>query len=335
MRYDPSEIRLVTKVAKLYYEKEMTQKEIAKSLGISQVTVSRLLRRAQEMNIVRTTVVSPAGAFAYLEDQLEKKYGLQQAIVAEATRNSEEAIMRAIGSAAAYFVESTLKSNEVVGLSSWSSSLLSMVDQMHPVRQINGCTVVQIQGGLGNPSAAKHAHHLVSRFAGMINAEVRFLPAPCIVGSSDAGNVLLLDPSIRQTMELFCGLTMALVGIGAIEPSDLFASSGNVYSDEDAEMLQAAGAVGDIAARFFDAKGEPVVEPLDGRVIGITLEELRNVPRSVGIAGGKRKLTAIRGALLGRLINILVTDQYTAESLMRMPLQPKVRETQHADDADA
>jgi len=325
---------LVTKVAKLYYEKELTQKEIARSLGISQVTVSRLLRRAEQLNIVRTTVVSPAGVFGHLEELLEKKYGLQQAIVTEASRNSDEAIMRAIGSSAAYFVETTLKSNEIVGLSSWSSSLLSMVDQMHPVRRTQGCTIVQIQGGLGNPSAEKHAHHLVTRFARMIDAQVRFLPAPCIVGSSDAGAVLLRDPSIRQTMELFGSLTMALVGIGALEPSDLLASSGNVYSDEDAGKLRAAGAVGDIAARFFDERGVPVAEPLDGRVIGITLEELGNVERSVGIAGGKRKLSAIRGALLGRHINILVTDQYTAESLMSMPIPPKPGETEHTDEAD-
>ncbi len=85
----------------------------------------------------------------------------------------------------------------------------------------------------------------------MIGAEVQFLPAPCIVDSSEAAKVIRLDPSIRQTMEFFGSLTLALVGIDAIEPSDLLASSGNVNSGEDARKLQAAEAVVDIAARFF------------------------------------------------------------------------------------
>ena len=77
------ETRLITKVATLYHEQKLTQTDIAKRLGISQVTVSRLLKRAEENQIVRTTVISPPGAFVELEDILEKKFGLTQAIVGE------------------------------------------------------------------------------------------------------------------------------------------------------------------------------------------------------------------------------------------------------------
>ena len=312
------ETRLITKVALLYHEQKLTQTEIAKRLGISQVTVSRLLKRAEENQIVRTTVISPPGAFIELEDMLEKRFGLTQAIVAESQSETEESIKAAVGAAAAYFLMTTLNSGEIIGVSSWSASLLAMVDQMHPVRKIERCTVVQVLGGLGNPAAEAHANHLVTRLARLVNGEPCFLPAPGVVGATSSVNVLLKDPYVRETIGLFDKLTIALVGIGSIEPSSLVASSGNVLSAKELQNIRGRGAVGDICLRFYDADGQEIRDPAGNRVIGIDLETLGHVPRAVGIAGGKRKYPAILGALRGKLINILITDQFTARRLAKV-----------------
>ena len=81
--------------------------------------------------------------------------------------------------------------------------------------------------------------------------------------------------------------------------------------------MSGRGAVGDICLRFFDAAGAPVQTPLDDRVISIELAQLKQVKRVVGIAGGKRKTAAIRGALAGGWINMLITDRSTAERLLQ------------------
>ena len=115
---------------------------------------------------------------------------------------------------------------------------------------------------------------------------------------------------------------MALVGIGALHPSRLLAQSGNIFSEEELRTLDELGAVGDLCLRFFDADGKPVASPFDERVIGVTLDELRRVPRSVGIAGTATKLEAIRGALAGGWINVLITDRFTAERLVAEHVRP-------------
>jgi len=311
------ETRLITKVATLYYERKLTQMDIAKRLGISQVTVSRLLKRAEERQIVRTTVISPPGAFVELEDILEKKFGLTQAIVAESQSDTDESIQAAVGGAAAYFLMTTLSSGEVIGVSSWSASLLAMVDQMHPLRKVERCKVVQVLGGLGNPAAEAHANHLVTRLARLVNGEPCFLPAPGVVGAASSVNVLLKDPYVQQTTSLFNKLTISLVGIGSIEPSSLVASSGNVFSRKELQEIRSRGAVGDICLRFYDANGQEIRDPAGNRVIGIDLDTLAHIPRAVGIAGGHRKYAAILGALRGRRINILITDQFTAAKLVK------------------
>jgi DNA-binding transcriptional regulator LsrR (DeoR family) len=316
MIHHGSDLRLMTRVARLYHEEGLTQTEVAKRLGLTQVAVSRMLKKAQESGIVRTTVVTPPGAFTDLEDLLEQKFSLQQAVVGDAVRDSEESVLSAIGSAAAQFLESTLKAGEVIGISSWSTTLLSMVDHMHPISKAENCLVVQMLGGVGNPSAEQHANRLAIRLARLVHGEARFLSAPGLVGSARAAKVLLEDRSVSETVALFADVSLALVGVGALEPSALVASSGNTFSRAELEDLQKSGAVGDICLCFYDAAGRQVRGALDGRVIGIDLESLRRVQRSVALCGGKKKFPAILGALRGQWVNTLITDQYTAQRLV-------------------
>jgi DNA-binding transcriptional regulator LsrR (DeoR family) len=317
MIHHGSDLRLIARVARFYHEEGLTQTEVGHRLGLTQVAVSRLLKKADESGIVRTTVVMPPGAFTDLESLLEETFSLNQVIVGDAARDSEESVLSAIGSAAAQFLESTLKAGEVIGISSWSTSLLSMVDHMHPVRKAENCLVLQMLGGVGNPSAEQHANRLAIRLARLVHGEARFLTAPGVVGSARAAKVLLEDRSVSETVALFEKVTLALVGVGALEPSALVASSGNTFSRTELEDLQKSGAVGDICFCFYDANGHKVRGALEGRVIGIDLESLRRVQRSVALCGGKKKLPAILGALRGKWINTLITDQYTAQRLVK------------------
>jgi DNA-binding transcriptional regulator LsrR (DeoR family) len=309
------ELRLMTKVAHLYYGQDMTQPEIAVQLDLSQATVSRLLKRAKQEQIVRVTVNVPHGIYSQMEEELQKTYGLKEAVVVDSVEHNDQ-ILRDIGAAAAYYLETTLHAGEMIGVSSWSATLLAMVDALQPLARPSRIRVLQILGGLGNPSAEVYASRLVGRLANLMRGEATLLPAPGVVGSPEALPILLEDRYVHDAMSLFDQVTIALVGIGTLEPSGLLASSGNIFSHEELNMLRAAGAVGDICLRFFDASGTPVTTPLDERVIGMKLDQLRHVKRSVGIAGGTQKLSAIHGALQGRLINVLITDRFTAQHLL-------------------
>lgn len=312
------ELRLIARVARLYYERGMRQAEIAAQLDLSQTTVSRLLKRAQEEQIVRITVSVPLGAYTELEERLQAAYALKEAIVVDAGEDDEQ-LLRALGAAAAYYVETTLKPGEVIGISSWSATLLAMVDAMHPLPRPTSAQVVQILGGVGNPAAEAHAAHLTRRLAALTRGDATFLTAPGVAGSAETARIYLEDPFVRAAVDLFEQVTLALVGIGAVEPSKLLASSGNIFGQVELDLLRERGAAGDICLRFFDRGGRPVLTPLDTRVIGMRLEQLQRVPRSVAIAGGARKLHAIRGALAGRWVNVLITDRATAEALVTLP----------------
>ena len=311
------ELRLITKVARLYYEERIRQADIAAQLDLSQATVSRLLKRAHDEQIVRIRIQSPPGIFSTLEAALQARYALKDVVVVDCDdADNEPQIVRNLGIAAAYYMQQTLKGGEIVGISSWSETLLAMVDAMDPLTQAGESQVVQILGGIGNPAAEVHATRLTTRLANLIGSKPQFLAAPGVVGTPEARTVLLADPFVRETVTYFDRVQVALVGIGAMTPSKLLASSGNVFSPQEIDLLAQRGAVGDICLHFFDPHGAPVITELDERVIGIALEQLRQVERCIGIAGGRRKHSAIGGALAGRWINILFTDHFTARRLL-------------------
>ena len=309
------ELRLISRVARMYYEWGLRQSEIAKQLGLSQATVSRLLNRSKEEGIIRISVNLPNGVYTELEETLVKKFGLRDAIVVDSLDDNEKMIQRDLGAATAYYLESAIRPNEVIGISSWSATLLALVDALNSVPRKPGVKVVQILGGVGNPSVEAHATHLTSRMAQLVNGEAVYLPVPGVLASEAARDILVEDEVAQQAIRLFDHVTTALVGIGAIEPSPLLAQSGNIFNTHELDLLRQAEAVGDILLRFFDQGGSLVETGLEKRVISMSLEQLSKVSRAIGVAGGSRKFNAILGALRGHWINILVTDHFTARRL--------------------
>lgn len=308
---------MMTRVARLYYEKGLRQTEIVDLIGVSQSTVSRLLKRAERENIVRITVNVPAGVYSELEEQLQQIYGLKDAVVVDSEDGGDEStVLRDVGRAAAHYVETVLQRGEVVGISSWSRALLSMMDTMPLMSQPTGAQVVQILGGLGDPTKDIHASALTRQFATLVRGVPRFLPAPGVARELASRAFFLRDEYVQQAIDLFPRVTLALVGIGAVGQSRKTSSSGVVFSNKELALVRKEGAVGDICLRFFDRNGNLLKSSLDKWVIGIKLEQLREVRRCIGIAGGRSKLAAIRGALVGGWINGLITDRITAERLV-------------------
>jgi DNA-binding transcriptional regulator LsrR (DeoR family) len=312
---NPVDVRLLIKVSKLYYEQHLTQQEISEHLYLSRPKISRLLRQAQERGIVKITIIAPQGSHTDLEQQLEDRFRLNEAVVVEVERHaSQPVIARELGIAAARHFQRTLEPEDVVGVS-WGMTLNAMVNALQPF-EAPGVQLVQLLGGLGAPEAEEHATDIGRRLARLLGCKLTLIPAPGIVDSSEAQAALMSDRQVERAFKLFPVITLAFVGIGVPSPLSVVMRDGSILSQAQLDHLLAAGAVGDICLRFFDNTGQPILSTLDNRVIGITLAQLRRVGRVVGIAGGVEKFRAVYGALRGGLVNVLITDSVLAEELV-------------------
>jgi DNA-binding transcriptional regulator LsrR (DeoR family) len=312
----PDQLRLLVKIARMYHERGVRQPQIAADLGISQSRVSRLLKQASDLGVVRTTVMLPEGVHTDLEDAVEARYGLRECVVVEVDGSSGD-VIPALGSVSAGYLSTALMmGNDVVGISSWSATLLAMVEAMRPANGTPTSVITQLVGGVGDPQVQVTANRLLDRLATVTGARPIFLPTPGLVRDQGVREALLQDPAIASVLETWDRLTIALVGIGSVQPSPLLQRSGNAVEPDQQEELRRLGAVGDVCFRFFDQEGNLVDSPFNDRVVGITPEQLKRVPRRIGVAGGPGKLTAIRAALKGGWVNVIVTDIKTAQELV-------------------
>jgi DNA-binding transcriptional regulator LsrR (DeoR family) len=252
---------------------------------------------------------------ADLERQLEARYGLQEAVVVEEDDwESPESVAQAIGTAAAQYLQHTHQDGDVVGIS-WGATLSAMTDALSPLTAPN-THIVQLVGGLGPPEAEVHATEIVRRVARKLGCKLTLLPAPGILDSREAVQVMMADRHVKNAFEMMERIKVAYVGIGAPVADSVLMRSGWIVTAKQLNELKALGAVGDIALRFFDIHGQPVAGELGERILGITLEQLEGIERVIGVSGGPEKRQAVRGALEGRLIDVLITDFMTASDLM-------------------
>jgi DNA-binding transcriptional regulator LsrR (DeoR family) len=305
---------LIYKIAKAYYQDELTQHEIGHRLGLSRVKISRLLQQAREEGIVKTSVIPPPGTFADLERQLEAKYGLDEAVIVAPSHHDKANIVRELGQTAADCLIRTLQGQETLGLS-WGTTLSAAVDSL-PTRNWPHLTVVQIAGGLGRPEAEAYGGDLTRRAAQALGSRSRMIPAPGIVASRLAREALLADTSIAETMTLAARAEVALVGVGALTSDSVVLQASALLTEEQISELKARGMVGNIALRFYDADGQPIEHEVNDRIIALDLEQIKGIPRVIGVAGGPEKVDSIRAALRGSLIDVLVTDNRTATRLL-------------------
>jgi DNA-binding transcriptional regulator LsrR (DeoR family) len=310
------QIRLMTKVARMYYLQNIRQAQITERLNLHQSTVSRLLKKAVESGIVRISIAAQNNIHLDLEEALESRFHLKQAVVVDSVSSNEEQLARDLGSAAAFLLEGFVRGHQTIGISSWSAALLEMIRNFHPSTDGEGTRIVQILGGMGNADAQMHATYLAERLASFVGGSAVLLPAPGITQSAKAKDVLLKEQYVQSAVRLWDSLDTVIVGIGALEPSRMLVSSGNYFTQDERAGLMKQGAVGDICLHYFNAAGQPISTSLSSRVIGMSLTQLKGVKHRIGVAGGKRKVDAILGALNGSWINILVTDRATARALL-------------------
>jgi len=280
MSKNPSEADLLARMAWLYYKEDMTQYEIAKRLNLSRSKVVRLLQKAKDEGIVHFHIISPLDNCLHIEQELKSIFKLQDAMVVPV--GQYEKIRETLGKAAAQYLERCLKSGHLFAVG-W------------------GRTVYEV--------AAK----LSSLFGG----ECYYIHAPAIATSEELCRSFRSDLTVKQALQMAKLANYSLVGVGEISAETTLVSTGYI-SLADVEILHRKGAVGNIVGQFFNIKGNIIDCDLHKRIVAFPIEGLRKMKNVIGVAGGKDKIEAILGAIHGKFIRVLITDEKTATSIINM-----------------
>ncbi|MDN3018823.1 sugar-binding transcriptional regulator [Paenibacillus sp. BSR1-1] len=309
---DREKLSKVIEAAKLYYLLDYNQNEIAKVLGVSRPTVSRLLQQAKSDGIVQISIMDPTENVENLSHQLEEKFNLKKAIVASIPQYENHIIKNYLGEKAAQFLDEIVKDNDIIGVT-WGTTLYHIAIELKQ-KFVKDVKVVQLKGGVSHAETNTYASEILYLFGKAYNTTPHNLPLPAIVDHVVVRQAMEADRHIRKILELGRQANIALFTIGPIKTDSLLFQLG-YFTDSDLESLYGT-AVGDICSRFFDNDGRICNESLNQRTLGVNLNDLRAKEHSILVAGGPNKIDGIYGALKGGYANVLVTDQFTAQFLL-------------------
>ncbi|MFZ3085477.1 MAG: sugar-binding domain-containing protein, partial [Candidatus Hydromicrobium sp.] len=175
--------------------------------------------------------------------------------------------------------------------------------------------VVPIIGGLGKIGTGVHTNSIAKNIADRLGSISYMIHSPAVLDSKEIKEIVENDSNTREVIELSKKIETALVGLGDIGPDSTLIKTGS-FSLEEFKYLDSLGVVGDVNLIFINENGKHVPNRIDERIVRISPDRLKKVKNVIGVAFGRRKLKVILGALRGGLINILFTDEETAENII-------------------
>ena len=312
-KVSPDRLNILADAAEMYYLKEQSQSQVAKNLKVSRSMVSRMLTDARRLGLVKIHIERPVNHNTELEKLLCRQFGLTKAIVVE--QPSGQALLTSLGKAAARYIEEELRPEQTLG-ASWGTAISATVDELQFEKPMPGIRIVQLLGSLGARIKQYHGIAIVNRLVEKLGGEGVYLNAPFLVETAQLASVLKESKDILETFQLGSQADVALLGIGSAEPEvSPYVLAGYLPEKEMQEICD-TGAVGDVCGVFIDISGNPLHSDLQDRTIGISLEDLTNIPLRIGVSGGPHKIKPIIGALRGKHVNVLVTDANTAQGVI-------------------
>jgi DNA-binding transcriptional regulator LsrR (DeoR family) len=292
-------------VAKLHYEADMAQVDIARKLGVSTATVSRLLQKARAVGIVRIEVLDLASP----EDitlELIESLGLKRAAVIDTPPSG---VLSGLASPLGSLLrDAGLGAGSVLGIG-WGRAIREVLTAGLP--RLPGVLVVPLNGGMQQAAAHFQINEFVRQAAEQLGGAPHFLHAPYL-SSAELREAFLSDPSVQETTGLWDRMDCCVVGVGlphAINPPEASAATSNE---------QALSAAGDVIRHYVDVEGAILKWDGEERMIAASPDQLRRAGLSIGVAAAVEKAAGIVGAVRSGMINALVTDTATAQAILEI-----------------
>lgn len=296
----------------LYYVAGNTQDEIARKLGVSRQSAQRLVSTAVSEKLVKVRLDHPIARCMELSRALKERFGLRFAEVVPSDPDAP-GLLSGVAIAGAAEMERHLKSKEPKILALGTGRALRACVEHLPMMK---CPQHRIVSRLGNMMSDGSAtpYNVVIRLAERVEARHYPMPLPVLARNFEELRILHSQEPVRNTLDLCEQADVTFVGVGQIDLGAPLVVDGFMTPDE-VSALRAADIVGEITSWVFDRNGNVVTGGFNDRVASAPLTQAHD-RQVVGIANGPAKVSAIRGALTGQLINALITDEATAEAVL-------------------
>ena len=309
---------LLAEIASMYYLDGKSQNEIALEFGYSRSAISRLLTEAEQRGVVEHKINFPSIRNVEMEEKLMQRYGLKNIIIVNRGKLSYAQTLRFVGEQGAEVFTRLVKDDQVIAIST-GTSVYEVINAITP-NQAKNIKIVQILGSTGvksNPSI--DGPELASSLAKKMGGNYFTLNAPMLMDSKLSRDTIIRQKSIQNTIELAYKADIVLAGIGCIgeKPEEASVVRMGYLEPQELASIYAQGAVGYTCGWFFNEKGKILEDQINERVVAADFRRIREGRAIViAISVGERKSPAIKAALEGNLMDVLITDSSAIEPFL-------------------
>lgn len=303
MNYEES---LMVKAAWYYYFENMTQQAIADRLSISRMRVIKLLEGARQTGVIQFRLRSDGVGMMEQSRRLIEKYHLRDVFLIPEVNSEDAHPNESIARAGAMYIADRLGDNACINVG-YGDTLSRTINHLATMVQ-SPVTCISLTGGVSN--------YLPNARSNVFNARLYLMPAPLLASSAEMAGAMREESSVSEIIRMAELSSYTLVGIGALGENATVFHTG-VLSMTDMFYLKMNHAVGDVLGHFLDKDGQLIHTPIENRLISTPLEHLKEMNNVIGLAAGQEKIEAIRAVLRGGYLDILITDEGTANLLLK------------------
>lgn len=305
------EREILTRVSFMYYSFRETQQEIANKLGVSKMTVSRMIERARQLGIVTISVNTPFVSDHDLEAKLQSEYDLTHAMVLRLQEGMDR--REGLARGCAFYLDTLIGIGDVVGIAPGRTLRRVMPHLTLPAAsEGDGITVVQLTGGFPTPSTHNPTSSL-HEFASQFGIKGYYFHRPFYAANVSDAVIFREHLDEDPIYDMWSSCDVVISGVGPVGENSIYRLE-NLLTKQEMSRLINKGAVGDVFGRWFDEDGEFIDDEVNQRVQGATTDVLRNASK-VFVSAGSDRSRAIRALLRKRVVDVLITDAETASGL--------------------
>ena len=295
---------LMIKIAWYYYMENMTQQKISDKLSISRIRVIKLLEKARQSGIIQFKMRADGTRHIAVENALIEKYGLNDVLVAPSeTENTNETIAKA----AAMYISDRVTPNCFINIG-YGDTISRTLNNLVSSTEVT-INLVSLTGGV--------SYYLTNTNSNIYNTNLFLLPSPLLTSSKQMATAMKQENPLKEIYDMTQLAAMTIVGIGGINDNATVINAG-ILNKNDFLLLGLQGAVGDLLSQFIDKDGNVVDNELHDRLISTSLDSLRDFKNVIGVSAGDEKISAINAVLKGGYLNVLITDENTANKLLEL-----------------
>ena len=297
---------LMVKAAWYYYFENMTQQAIADRLSISRMRVIKLLDNARQTGVIQFRLRSDGVGMVRQSQELINKYHLKDVFLIPEVDTDSAHPNESIARAGAMYIADRLGDNACINVG-YGDTLGRTLNHLATMVQ-TPVTCISLTGGVSN--------YLPNTRSNVFNARLHLIPAPLLASSPEMASAMREENSVSEIIRMTDLSSFTLIGIGSIGDNATVFRSG-VLSQSDLFYLKMHNAVGDVLCHFLDKDGQVIHTPIEERLISTPLSRLKAMHNVIGLAAGREKIEAIRAVLRGGYLDVLITDEPTANLLLK------------------